>query len=71
MSVVRRLRATLSLCLLFTSSGFCQQAESSATSASAQTAAAPQPAPQSLADMARKLRKDKTADVKMSAEEGK
>ena len=71
MSVVRRLRAAFSLCLLFTSSGFCQQAESTATSGSDQTAAAPQQAPQSLADLARKLRKNKPADVKMSGEEGK
>ena len=68
MSVVRRLRAAFSLCLLFTSSGFCQQAESTATSTSDQTAAAPQQAPQSLADLARKLRKNKPADVKMSGE---
>ena len=71
MPVVRRLCAVFSLCLLLTSSSLCQQAESSGAGATGQTAAAPQQASQSLADMARKLRKDKPADIKMSAEEGK
>jgi hypothetical protein len=56
--------AALSLFVL-TVSSLCQQAE---------PAAPAKPAPiqqESLADMARKLRKDKPSDVKMSAEEGK
>jgi len=63
MSFVRCTSAALSLFVL-TVSSICQQAE---------PAAPAKPAPvqqESLADTARKLRKDKPADVKMSAEEG-
>jgi len=64
MSLVRCTSAALSL-LVATVLAVCQQAE---------PAAPPKPAPvqpESLADVARKLRKDKPADVKMTAEDGK
>lgn len=62
MPSVRRLSAAISACLLLTVSSLCQQPESATSGKAA-------PQQESLADMARKLRKDKPADVKMSAEE--
>jgi hypothetical protein len=59
-------RYVVSVALLFTTSALCQT-----ESTSGKAAATPQQETQSLADMARKLRKDKPADVKMSEEEGK
>jgi len=47
------------------------QTGSSAVGASGNPAGAPEQASQSLADMARKLRKDKPAEVRMTEEEGK
>jgi hypothetical protein len=65
MSTGSRLLALFSFCLAFACWALGQQAgTTSATSPSG--TAAPAPEPQSLADMARKLRKDKPADVKMT-----
>jgi hypothetical protein len=60
-----------SFCLVLVSAAFCQQTESSTAVITQNSGTAPAPESQSLADMARKLRKDKPADVRMTDAEGK
>ena len=63
---ISRTWVALSLCFAFTGAALCQQTGSSTAGTTENTGSG-----QSLADVARKLRKDKPADVRMTDAEGK
>src|SRR5882762_436219 len=71
MPVLRRCCVMLACAYALAGTTLSPQTGSSAVGASGNPAGAPEQASQSLADMARKLRKDKPAEVRMTEEEGK